>query len=309
MLEAAADILRRGGLVAVPTETVYGLAADATNDLAVAQIFKAKGRPSFNPLIVHVLTKEDAASHAIFSQKALQLAQAFWPGPLTLVLPRKPESQLSHLVSAGLDTIALRAPAHPVARLLLKKFGSIFAAPSANPSGAISPTTAEHVVSGLGDKVDMILDGGPCEIGVESTIVSVLDDKVTLLRPGGISLEKLENVIGEVAIHAHSSDEAIQAPGMMTSHYAPKTRVRLMAKPKNQDGVFLGFGEVEGAGAHDLNLSPAGDLTEAAANLFSYLHQLDALGHDIYVAPVPVKGLGVAINDRLARAAADKTDD
>lgn len=300
-IAAAARLLRAGALVAIPTETVYGLAADATNGRAVAQIFAAKGRPTFNPLICHVEDVAQAETLAHFSPMAQALAAAFWPGPLTLVLPRRDESGLSDLISAGLPSVALRAPAHPVARALIAELGRPVAAPSANPSGRISPTTAAHVLDGLSGRIAAVLDAGSCEVGVESTIVGLTDDTPRLLRPGGISAEALADVLGRPL--AAPEGGAITAPGMMTSHYAPAALMRLNAKEPRPDEVRLGFGP----GPADLNLSANGDLAEAAANLFAHLHALDAQGaHTIAVAPIPEHGLGAAINDRLRRAAAPR---
>ncbi len=305
-IDSAAAILRAGGLVAMPTETVYGLAADATNDLAVARIYDAKGRPSFNPLIVHVADVAMARRYAEFSTLAERLATAFWQGPLTLVLPRRADSGLSHLVTAGLDTIALRAPAHPVARALLAAAARPLAAPSANLSGTVSPTTAAHVRDGLGGRVDIILDGGACAVGIESTIVKIDGDRAILLRPGGVAREEIERVTG-APLAAPSA--AIEAPGMLASHYAPRARLRLNVSRPDADEAFLAFGASCPARANALNLSPAGDVVEAAGNLFAHLRALDGLCAEkklggIAAAPVPMTGLGEAINDRLARAAA-----
>lgn len=305
MIDRAAEIIRSGGIVALPTETVYGLAADATSGGAVARIYEAKGRPSFNPLIAHVADVEMAKRYVTFSPLAERLAAAFWPGPLTLVLPRRPDSAVSHLVTAGLDTIALRAPAHPIAQALIAAAGRPLAAPSANLSGTVSPTRAAHVREGLGGRVDLILDGGPCAVGVESTIVKIADDKAVLLRPGGVAREDLEAVIGK-PLEAPST--AIEAPGMLASHYAPRARLRLNAARPEADEAFLAFGAACPARDNMLNLSPSGDVVEAAANLFAHLRALDALCTEknlagIAAAPVPATGLGEAVNDRLARAA------
>ena len=299
-----AKILRNGGLVAFPTETVYGLGADATNDHAVAGIYEAKGRPSFNPLIIHLPNLKDALHYADFNDMALQLADQFWPGALTLVVPLKPKSKLSKLVSAGLDTVAIRVPAHGGARDLLRVTGTPIAAPSANTSGRLSPTTASHVSDSLNGKVDIILDGGPCQVGLESTIIDCSTDRVTLLRPGGIAAEVIEHVIGKSLIKASSDDHTPKSPGMLASHYAPNCPIRLnVAQPKDGE-VYLGFGECPDA---DLNLSPDGDLRQAAANLFNMLHELDQKGAvGIAVSPIPNTGLGLAINDRLTRAAAPR---
>lgn len=305
-IDRASAILRGGGLVAMPTETVYGLAADARSDRAVARIYDAKGRPSFNPLIVHVADLAMARRFAAFSLLAERLAATFWPGPLTLVAPRRGESGISHLVTAGLDTIALRAPAHPVARALIAAFAGPLAAPSANPSGSVSPTAAAHVREGLRDKVDLILDGGPSAVGVESTIVKVEGERATLLRPGGVSREDLEGIIGRPLLGPPIG--AIEAPGMLASHYAPRARLRINAEAPRSDEAFLAFGPA-GDHPYTFNLSEAGDCVEAAANLFAHLRAADALCalrglSGIAVAPVPARGLGEAINDRLSRAAA-----
>jgi len=295
----AAQVLRDGGLVAFPTETVYGLGADARNGKAVARIYAAKGRPSFNPLIVHVASMEQARRLAVWSDRASLLANRFWPGPLSLVLPLAPDHGLSSLVTAGLDSVAIRVPAHPAAAALLAAFDGPVAAPSANPSGRISPTTAQHVRHGLGGKVDAILDDGPCPVGLESTIVGLHPDP-QLLREGGIPREDIEAVL-RVPL-ANPVTDAISAPGQMTSHYAPRARVRLNATSRREGEVLLGFGDMN----CDLNLSRASDLVEAAAHLFDYLHQLDAKGLPIAVAPIPHTGLGAAINDRLERAASPR---
>ncbi len=300
-LRQAAAHLSQGRLVSFPTETVYGLGADARDDTAVARIYDAKGRPSFNPLIVHVATQAAAEQFVVFDDDARRLAAAFWPGALTLVLPIKDGSGISELVTAGLQTLAVRVPDHPVATGLLAAFGGPVAAPSANPSGRVSPTTAAHVVAGLAGRIDAVVDGGACPVGVESTIVSCVGAPA-LLREGGIPTEKLEACLG--AMLARPEDPATPvAPGQLASHYAPKGRVRLNATHAEAGETLLGFGPV----AADLNLSPSGDLLEAAANLFAYLHRLDDLGAEaIAVSPIPDRGLGRAINDRLARAAAPR---
>jgi L-threonylcarbamoyladenylate synthase len=300
-LVQAAEILTQGGLVSFPTETVYGLGADARNDKAVAAIFAAKGRPAFNPLIVHL--GDVAAAHAIcdFNDDARRLAAAFWPGALTLVLPLRAQAGISRLVTAGLDSIALRVPDHPVAQGLLAAFDGPVAAPSANPSGRISPTTAAHVREGLGDRIDALVDGGACAVGLESTIVACLGAP-TLLRAGGIPAEAIAACLGHPLITAENPDAPV-SPGQLLSHYAPLGQVRLNATARQDGEVMLGFGRVEA----DLNLSPSGDLTEAAARLFDCLHQLDAMGATrIAVTPIPDHGLGRAINDRLQRAAAPR---
>ncbi|MCK0140964.1 L-threonylcarbamoyladenylate synthase [Aliiroseovarius sp. F20344] len=297
----AAELLRAGALVSFPTETVYGLGADATNDTAVARIFDAKGRPHFNPLIVHVPSIVAVSDYAVLEGKARDLAMAFWPGPLTLVIPLKPNGPLSALVSAGLPTVAIRVPEHPLAHELLTAVGVPVAAPSANPSGRISPSTAQHVLDGLSGRIEAVLDGGPCGVGVESTIVG-FDPAPTLLRPGGLPVEALEAATGQ-ALVVRGEDASITAPGQLTSHYAPNARMRLNASEALTNERMLGFGDVEA----DLNLSPSGDLVEAAANLFGYLHKMDAEGDaPIAVSPIPDHGLGRAINDRLRRAAAPR---
>ncbi|MCK0171672.1 L-threonylcarbamoyladenylate synthase [Aliiroseovarius sp. S1123] len=297
----AAELLRTGALVSFPTETVYGLGANATDDRAVARIFEAKGRPHFNPLIVHLPSVDAVTDYAELSGVARDLAMAFWPGPLTLVLPLKPDGPLSALVSAGLPTVAIRVPAHPLAHQLLEAAGVPVAAPSANPSGRISPSTAQHVLDGLSGRIEAVLDGGPCGVGLESTIVG-LDPEPTLLRPGGLPVEALEAALGG-PLASRAQDEAINAPGQLQSHYAPNARMRLNAENVAPGERLLGFGPVEAA----LNLSPSGDLVEAAANLFGYLHKLDADGDaPIAVSPIPDHGLGRAINDRLRRAAAPR---
>lgn len=304
----AARIIRDGGLVAMPTETVYGLAADAMNDKAVARIFEAKGRPQFNPLIIHVSGPDMAKRYVEIPLLAEILMKEFWPGPLTLVLPRRQKSGISLLVSAGLDTIGVRMPNHPLTQALIETVDRPLAAPSANRSGTISPTRAEHVKESLGDRVDMILDGGPCPIGVESTIVKVSGGRAILLRPGGIAREEIERALGR---KLENPSDKIEAPGMMTSHYAPNAKMRLNAREQREGEAFLGFGDVSGEGPAALNLSKSGDLTEAAANLFAYLREADRLAakhglKTIAAAPVPMNGLGEAINDRLARAAAPR---
>ncbi|CUH67212.1 t(6)A37 threonylcarbamoyladenosine biosynthesis protein RimN [Thalassovita gelatinovora] len=285
----------------MPTETVYGLAADARNDMAVARIFAAKGRPRFNPLIVHLADAETAQRYVVWSDMAQKLADAFWPGPLTLVLPLKPDAGLSPLVTAGLPSLAVRVPAHPLARSLLQRFGGPVAAPSANPSGRISPTKARHVLDGLSGKIEAVLNGGACPVGVESTIVG-LTAEPTLLRPGGVAGEQIEAVLGQ-PLASPAQGAPISAPGQLNSHYAPGAKVRLNVTAPRDGEILLGFGAVDCA----LNLSATGDLTEAAANLFGHLHALDALDPDgIAISPIPDTGLGRAINDRLRRAAAPR---
>jgi L-threonylcarbamoyladenylate synthase len=295
-IAAAAAMLRAGGLVAVPTETVYGLAARADDGAAVAGIYQAKGRPSFNPLIVHVADVAQAETMAILSPLAHRLAARFWPGPLTLVLSRRADAPVASLVTAGLDTIALRCPAHPVMQALVRAVGPL-AAPSANASGRISPTRAEHVLATLDVPV---IDAGPCAAGVESTIMAVEGNGWRLLRPGAVAVEEVVKLAGEPLAAA---GPAVQAPGMLASHYAPAQPVRLDAVTARADEFLIGFGPVTG----DATLSASGDLVEAAARLFDLLHAAQASGRaGIAVAPVPRHGLGLAINDRLARAAAPR---
>ncbi|MFO1127198.1 MAG: L-threonylcarbamoyladenylate synthase [Rhodospirillales bacterium] len=295
----AGALIGAGRLVAFPTETVYGLGGDAGNDLAVAAIFAAKNRPQFNPLIVHVDDVGAADRLAWLDARAETLARRFWPGPLTLVLRRRERAPLAPLVSAGLATVALRVPAHPLALALIRAAGRPIAAPSANPSGRVSPTLARHVVAELGDKVAMVLDGGPCRVGVESTVVDLSEATPFLLRPGGLAIEAIEAVIGPLA---SPTPGAPRAPGMLARHYAPTRPLRLDARDAAPGEVLLGFGDV-GAGAA-LSLSRAGNLEEAAANLFQMLRALDRTGvGTIAVAPIPDVGLGRAINDRLRRAA------
>ncbi len=298
----AAWRLRAGELVAFPTETVYGLGADAGNDAAVAAVFAAKDRPRFNPLIVHLADQAAAEALAVFDDRARAVAWKFWPGPLTLVLPRRPGCPLSLLVSAGLETVALRVPNHPTALALLAVARRPIAAPSANRSGAVSPTTAAHVAADLGERAGLILDGGPCRIGVESTVVDLTGEQPALLRPGGLAVETLERFVGPLA-RATDTTGRPRSPGLLARHYAPGRGLRCYAHRPEAGEAFLGFGpDTPGA---DLNLSPDGDLTEAAGNLFAMLRRLDAPPFTgIAVAPVPEAGLGRAINDRLRRAAA-----
>jgi L-threonylcarbamoyladenylate synthase len=307
-IRAAAEHLRAGRLVAFPTETVYGLGADATNGQAVAAIFAAKGRPRFNPLIVHVLGVAQASEHAAFTPLARQLADAFWPGPLTLVLERRAQSPLSDLVTGGLTTLAMRAPDHPVARALLEATGRPLAAPSANRSGRISPTQAAHVLSDLGDKAAMILDGGPTAHGLESTVIDARGEAPVLLRSGAVTAETIEAVLGQPLLRAQMTTERPNAPGRLASHYAPDAKVRLGATDVRNGEALLAFGaNVPPSSGPVINLSPSGDLIEAAANLFAALRALDARGADtIAVMPIPDAGIGEAINDRLRRAAAPR---
>jgi L-threonylcarbamoyladenylate synthase len=306
--EAAAAI-RAGRLVAFPTETVYGLGADATDDRAVAAVFAAKDRPRFNPLIVHVPDLAAAKAFAAFDARAEALAAAFWPGPLTLVLPRTPASSVSRLVSAGLETLAVRVPDHPVARALLQACARPVAAPSANPSGRASPTTAAHVAAMLGDRVDLILDGGSCRVGLESTVLDLVSPTPRILRAGAVGPEDIAGCLGAPVVDASreaaDDDEERLSPGLSRRHYAPTVPIRLNATGVRADEALLAFGpEVpETAGMTVLNLSQAGDVVEAAANLFAMLHALDRPGVSaIAVMPIPERGLGRAINDRLRRA-------
>ncbi|HEX3954050.1 MAG TPA: L-threonylcarbamoyladenylate synthase [Stellaceae bacterium] len=307
-VERAADLLLAGKLVAFPTETVYGLGGDATNDAAMAAIFAAKDRPRFNPLIVHVCDVAAAEAIARFDDRAQLAARLFWPGPLTLVLTRRPDSGVSLLVSAGLDALAVRVPAHPLAQQLLYCARRPIAAPSANRSGRVSPTTAQHVGADLGDGVAMILDGGPCHVGVESTVLDLTSARPALLRPGGVALEDLERVLGRVDVAAAPDRHAPRSPGQLSSHYAPALPVRLDATSARAGEALLAFGAETLPGfAEMLNLSPRGDLAEAAANLFAMLRRLDRLEFSgIAVMPIPEEGLGRAINDRLRRAAAPR---
>lgn len=314
-IAAAAGHLAAGRLVAFPTETVYGLGADATNGEAVARIFAAKGRPSFNPLIVHVLGLPDAERLAEMPPLARRLAATFWPGPLTLVLTRRPDCRASDLVSAGLDTIAVRAPDHPVARALIEAAGLPVAAPSANLSGHVSSTRAQHVEVDLGDEVAMILDAGPTAHGLESTVLDARSDRVVLLRPGAIPADTIEAALGITLIRPSpqrntaaaapaSHAPTLHAPGQLESHYAPRARVRLDATTIGEGEALLAFGQALPSRGAVVNLSPRGDLIEAAANLFAALRALDASGAaTIAVMPIPHDGLGEAINDRLRRAA------
>lgn len=305
-LSDAAERLRAGGLVAFPTETVYGLGADARDDTAVARVFEAKNRPSFNPLIVHVLDFDAASALGILDDRARALAEAFWPGPLSFVVPRRPDSELSLLVSAGLDSVALRVPVHPLARDLLTRFGGPIAAPSANAAGEVSPTTADHVAHSLGTKVDLILDGGACHVGLESTVIDLCGERPALLRHGAVTHEQLEAVLGPVEDATRPAEGAApRSPGQIARHYAPSIPVRLNAETVESGEALLTCGDHAADGATTvLNLSPSGDLTEAAANLFAHLRVLDSPEHRaIAVMPIPETGLGRAINDRLRRAA------
>lgn len=312
----AAAVLKAGGLVAMPTETVYGLAGNALDGQAVAKIFETKGRPQFNPLIAHFAEAKDIHAYAVMNDKAQALAQAFWPGPLTLVLPRKKECAISELASAGLDTLAVRIPAHPVARKLIQACGFPLVAPSANLSGTVSPTSPMHVAESLGDRVDMILAAGSSPIGVESTVVDLSDGKVVILRPGAVTAEQISEVLGEEVVYDAGDPDRPKAPGLTLKHYAPKIPLRLNAIDLKPGEALLAFGSIrfmgiKGGGAalslpesQRRNLSEEGDLHQAAANLFAYLRELDRPEHKgIAVMAIPNNGLGVAINDRLKRAA------
>jgi L-threonylcarbamoyladenylate synthase len=300
----AAALIRRGGLVAFPTETVYGLGADATNSDAVARIFAAKRRPHINPLIVHVASLAAAEALTAFSKPARALAEAFWPGPLTLVLPRRPDCPLSLLVSAGLDTVALRVPAHRTAVALLKESGRPIAAPSANTSGRITATSASHVAKDLAQAADLILDDGRTPLGIESTVIGWRDGQPVVLRPGAIARDAIEGVTGKLGT---TGTTQVQSPGQLASHYAPRAKLRLDANAPRADEAFLAFGPSTASSTVSLNLSPGGDLREAAANLFAMLRKLDAANFEtIAVMPIPDTGLGEAINDRLRRAAAPR---
>jgi len=304
----AAAIIEQGGLVAFPTETVYGLGADATNAQAVARIYEAKGRPKFNPLIVHVATKADAEALAEFSPVAKRLASAFWPGALTLVLPRRKDCPISDMATAGLDTVALRVPSEDVAHAFLKAAATPIAAPSANLSGHVSPTDARHVMEDLGERIDAIIDGGATALGVESTILSVTgEEEVRLLRPGGATREDIEAVLGHPIGTGPEKAAMPQSPGQLPSHYAPHIPVRLDATSVSSDEALLAFGRPLDGAAAMLNLSEAGDLNEAATHLYAMLRALDDRRFTaIAVMPVPMTGLGLAINDRLKRAAAPR---
>lgn len=298
MLARAVAVLRDGGLVGMPTETVYGLAANARDAKAVARIYEAKGRPRFNPLIAHVSGPDMACVEGLFSAYALKLVEAFWPGPLTLVVGLAETATTCDLARAGLSTIALRCPAHPVARALVEAFGNPLVAPSANLSGRISPTIAAHVAADLGDKIDIILDGGPCEVGLESTIIDARGERPDLLRAGAITPTQIEAVWPGL-VRPETDPSAPSAPGQLLRHYAPRARLRLNVTETEGDEALLGFGDVEAV----LNLSASGNLAEAAANLFAMLRQLDEAHNKIAVSPIPEHGLGEAINDRLTRAA------
>lgn len=293
----AVSILRRGGLVAMPTETVYGLAADASDPDAVAAIYRVKERPVFNPLIAHVATHEAAFAQGSFSSAARKVVAAYWPGPLTLVVNVIGETTVCDLARAGLDTLALRVPAHPVARDLLAAYGRPLVAPSANPSGRISPTTAAHVAADMGGKIDLILDGGACEKGIESTVIDARGDTPVLLRRGTVTPDAINAVWP--GLEEGGNEGRPVSPGQLLRHYAPDAALRLDARKPEAGEAFLGFGSMDAT----LNLSQTGNLGEAAANLFAMLRELDRTHDRIAVAPIPAEGLGAAINDRLVRAA------
>ena len=301
-IRQAADLIRAGRLVAFPTETVYGLGASAYDSAAVARIFEAKNRPTFNPLISHIAEIDFLKEYARTDSRALALAKRFWPGPLTFVLKRLDLSPALDLACAGLDTVTVRMPNHPVALDLIRASGVPIVAPSANRSQSISPTTAGHVWQSLGSRVDMILDGGPCSVGVESTILDLTGEQAVLLRPGGLAKEDLEDFLNEPVLISHGNPELPSSPGQMLRHYAPSHPLRINVITPDADEFFIGFGE-QGKDA-PLNLSPAGDVCEAAAHLFDYLHRADAQTRfpKIAIAPIPEKGLGLAINDRIRRA-------
>lgn len=310
--EAAARVLQAGGVVAIPTETVYGLAGDCFNSSALAKIFEAKGRPTFDPLILHIASLEEVERLAsVFPEKARTLAEKFWPGPLTMVLPKRPE--VPDLATSSLPTAAIRFPVHSVAQQIIRLAGVPLAAPSANLFKHVSPTTAEHVAEQLEGRIDGIVDGGPCAVGVESTIVSFADDVPTLLRPGAITLEMLQETVGEVRVKTSTSKpgQAMAAPGMMDSHYKPRVPLYYGKIPAGyklpEHTVRIAFGTAEGPVPATLNLSEKGDLLEATANLYAHMHTLDDPGNDlILVDEIPLEGLGRALNDRLGRASIKK---
>lgn len=308
-LDRAAACLKAGGLVAFPTETVYGLGALATDATAVARIFSAKQRPRFNPLISHFHSVEAALHAGGANRSARRLAEAFWPGPLTLILNRPDNSPIAALASAGTDTLAVRVPSHPAALALLTRVGAPVVAPSANPSGRISPSTAQHVATGLGPACDMILDGGACESGLESTVIDCRPDRPVLLRPGPLTAEQLADQIGidMTSVPAKTQTDKLVSPGQIESHYAPHATVRLNATERYKGEVYIGFGPSAPGLVPDFNLSESAELVEAAANLFAVLHEADALNAGaIAIAPIPMAGLGLAINDRISRAAAPR---
>ncbi len=300
MIENAVAILKNGGLVALPTETVYGLGADATNADAIAKVFELKNRPQFNPLISHVSDLEMAIQFGNFDDTAIKLANSFWPGPLTIIVPRIENCEVCDLACAGLETIALRAPNHEIAQKIIAKFAKPIAAPSANISGHVSPTSAHHVETEFGEKLELIIDGGECQIGLESTVVSVLDGDVTILRHGAIGAEEIEKAIGFAPQIANLHDETSpKSPGMMLRHYAPRTPVYMNSIEKNNGEILIGFGEMD----CNFNLSKTSNLAQAAANLYKHLRAADELSPKaIKIAPIPAIGIGIAINDRLSRA-------
>lgn len=300
-LDRAATIIKNGGLVAIPTETVYGLGANVYDSKAVANIFAAKGRPNFNPLISHIAEIDFLKTYAKIDERVMALAQKYWPGPLTFVLPRIDSNPSIDLACAGLSTVTVRMPNHPVALELIRRSGVPIVAPSANKSQSISPTTAQHVQESLGDKVDLILDGGPCSVGVESTIIDITGEHVVLLRAGGLSLEDLENFLNQKILISHGNPNLPSSPGQMLKHYAPHHKLRINAEAARSGEFFIGFGNVES----DLNLSLSGDLCEAASHLFAYMRLADEQNAytGIAISPIPETGLGLAINDRIRRAA------
>lgn len=310
-LARAVETLARGVPVAIPTETVYGLAADATDPLAITRIYEMKGRPRFNPLICHMADLAMAERHAVFDPLSRRVAEAFWPGPLTLIVPVRPESPIHPLARAGLDTVGIRVPTG-IAGRLIAAFGRPLAAPSANTSGRISPTTARHVAEDFGDRLELVLDGGPTTVGLESTILKVEGETIRLLRPGGLDAADVERVIGRPVTRGDKAGATIEAPGMLASHYAPDAPVRLDAGDVKPGEALIRFGGTplpgEDKAALVLDLSPGGNLAEAAANLFGYMKTADAAGaRSIAVSPIPTTGLGEAINDRLQRAAAPRS--
>ena len=310
-LARAVETLARGVPVAIPTETVYGLAADATDPLAITRIYEMKGRPRFNPLICHMADLAMAERHAVFDLLSRRIAEAFWPGPLTLIVPVRPESPIHPLARAGLDTVGIRVPTG-IAGRLIAAFGRPLAAPSANTSGRISPTTARHVAEDFGDRLELVLDGGPTTVGLESTILKVEGETIRLLRPGGLDAADVERVIGRPVTRGDKAGATIEAPGMLASHYAPEAPVRLDAGDVKPGEALIRFGGTplpgEGEAALVLDLSPSGNLAEAAANLFGYMKTADAAGaRSIAFSPIPMTGLGEAINDRLQRAAAPRS--
>lgn len=309
-LDAAVALLQAGEVIAMPTETVYGLAADATSPQAITRIYETKGRPRFNPLICHMADLAMAQEHAVFDPLSTRLAKAFWPGALTLILPLKAQSPIHDLATSGLDTVGVRVP-KGFAGDIIRAFGRPLAAPSANTSGGISPTSAAHVAADLGDRIGLVVDGGPSGVGVESTIIKVEGERIRLLRPGGIAAEDIERVAGRAVERLEKAGATIEAPGMLASHYAPDAAMRLNVVEPRPGEAYLAFGAgavpgVEALAFHK-NLSPTGDLSEAAAHLFAYMKEADASGAGVIaVAPIPMNGLGEAINDRLERAAAPR---